>query len=104
MPMAEESLNANAKKGRTDHPAFLLTSQSKPLMPTQINDTASIDLEETIGLVLTPAPGTAISNVEWVQTNEIGTITPGETPETATFKPSAAGTTGIYAKCQVAIL
>ena len=59
---------------------------------------ATINIDGTIGLVLTPAPGTAISNVEWFQTNPIGTITPGATPEVATFKPTAAGTTGIYAK------
>jgi len=67
-------------------------------------DEAVIGPEDTIGLTLTPAPGTDISNVEWVQTNPIGTITPGATPEVATFKPTAAGTTGIYAKCDVAIL
>jgi len=65
---------------------------------------AEIDLQETIGLLLTPAPGTAIFNVQWFQTNPIGTITPGDTPEVATFKPSAAGTTGIYAKCEVVLL
>ena len=65
---------------------------------------ATINLDGTIGLVLTPAPFTSISSVEWVQTNPIGTITPGDTPLTATFKPSAAGTTGIYAKCDVSIL
>ena len=74
------------------------------MQTTPITPQASIDLEETIGLVLTPAPGTSISSVEWVQTNPIGVITPGATPEVATFKPSTVGTTGIYAKCDVVIL
>ena len=65
------------------------------------NTSATINIDGTIGLTLTPAPGTAISNVEWFQTSPIGTITPGDTPETATFKPSEAGTTGIYAKATV---
>lgn len=65
---------------------------------------ATINIDGTIGLTLTPASGTAISNVEWFQTNPIGTITPGATPEVATFKPSMAGITGIYAKCDVSIL
>lgn len=65
---------------------------------------ATINLDGTIELVLTPAPFTTISSVEWVQTNPIGTITPGDTPLVATFKPSAAGTTVIYAKCEINIL
>jgi hypothetical protein len=65
---------------------------------------ATINIDGTIGLVLTPAPFTAISNVQWFQTNPIGTITPSLTPETATFKPSGPGTTAIYAKCDVSIL
>jgi hypothetical protein len=72
-------------------------------MPT-IDTNASIDLEETIELLLTPAPGTSISNVQWFQTNPIGTITLGKTPEMATFKPSAVGETGIFAKCEISIL
>jgi len=60
-------------------------------------DTAIIGPDDTIGLTLTPAPGTTISNVEWFQTNPIGVITPGSTPNVATFKPSGLGTTGIYA-------
>jgi hypothetical protein len=64
---------------------------------TNLGDVAVIDLAGDIGLVLTPAPGTAISNVQWFQTNPIGTITPGASPEVATFKPSKTGTTGIYA-------
>ena len=59
--------------------------------------TAEIDLAETIGLLLTPAPGMAISDVKWFQTNPIGIITPGGTPNVATFKPTTTGTTAIYA-------
>jgi hypothetical protein len=69
-----------------------------------MNTEATINLDGTIGLVLTPAPFTSISSVEWVQTNPIGTITPGATPLVATFKPAAAGTTDIYARCEVNIL
>lgn len=61
------------------------------------NTSATINIDGSIGLLLTPSPGTTISNVQWFQTNPIGVITPGSTPEVATFKPSAAGTTGIYA-------
>jgi len=60
-------------------------------------DEAVIGPDDTIGLTLTPAPGTVISNVEWFQTNPIGVITPGATPNIATFKPTATGTTNIYA-------
>jgi hypothetical protein len=70
-------------------------------MSTTTPISAEIDLQETIGLLLTPAPGTAISNVQWFQTNPIGVITPGATPNIARFKPSQPGTTGIYAKAVV---
>ena len=59
--------------------------------------TASIDLEESIGLLLTPSVGMALSDVKWFQTNPIGVITPGATPNVATFKPTTTGTTNIYA-------
>jgi hypothetical protein len=65
---------------------------------------AIINIDGTIGLILTPAPGTSISNVQWFQTNPIGNIIPGATPEVATFKPSEPGITGIYVKCEVSIL
>jgi hypothetical protein len=64
-------------------------------------DEAIIGPEDTIGLTLTPAPGTVISAVEWFQTNPIGVITPGSSPNVATFKPSTLGTTGIYAKASI---
>jgi hypothetical protein len=60
--------------------------------------TAVIGPEDTIGLNLTPSPGNTISDVQWFQTNPIGVITPGSSPNVATFKPSALGTTSIYAK------
>jgi hypothetical protein len=59
--------------------------------------TAEIDLQETIGLLLTPSAGMALSNVQWFQTNQIGVITPGGTPNVATFKPTTTVTTNIYA-------
>ena len=64
-------------------------------------DEAVIGPEDTIGLTLTPAPGTVISDVQWFQTNPIGVITPGATPNIARFKPTGLGTTGIYAKAVV---
>lgn len=59
--------------------------------------TAVIGPNDTIGLTLTPSPGTTIVSAQWVQTNPIGTITPGATPNIARFKPTSEGTTGIYA-------
>jgi hypothetical protein len=64
---------------------------------------AEINIDGTIGLTLTPAPGTTISNVKWNQDNPIGQISPTSVPNKYLFTPSKAGVVKISATVDVKI-
>ena len=76
---------------------------------TPIVNKATIDLEESIPLILAavdkntgkPILGAVISNVRWSQDNQIGQITPTSDPNTYLFAPLKAGTVTITANALV---
>jgi len=70
------------------------------MQTTPITPQASIDLEETIPVILTPTdpmtgqpiPGATVSNVVFNQSTPIGAFLPTSNPNIFTFKPSTTGT------------